>query len=142
MEAAVPVCGGKSGRPAQRLTTPRPLGKSIADVISYLQGSEQGPSVSAEYAKLRTHGPWSRFRRLGSVFSEWGIDRNDWAEFLALEACDLMYNASCVSIATDDAPKTNDPSSVARRTTQRLAYQGPYRPDMVPLLRVTAKARR
>ena len=123
----------------QRRTTPRPLGGSIADVISYLLANDQGPSVSAEYSKFRTHRALVALPESGQRFIEWGIDRTDWAEHLAFETCYLIYNASCVLIATDDAPKTNDPSTAPRRTTQRLVYQGPYRADMVPLYETTPK---
>jgi len=55
------------------------------------------------------------------------------AELLALEACGLLYNAACLTVAADDALRVSDPFGVERRTAQRLASQGPYRPDMVPL---------
>jgi len=64
----------------QRWTTARPLGKSLVEVLSYLEASDQGAKANA-----------------------------------------------------DDALRTNDPSAAARPAMARLTYQGPYRPDMVPL---------
>jgi len=56
-----------------------------------------------------------------------------------LEACGLLYNAACLTVAADDTLRLSDPFGVERRTTARLAYQGPYRPDMVPLFALPPK---
>lgn len=117
----------------QRLTAPRPLGRSLAEVLSYLQGEEWGPKNAAEYDKARTHKALASLPESGRTFY-WGsqsIPVN--AEVLALEACELTFNAACVVVAADDKLRTNDPTGATHVTMPRLTYQGPYRLDMVPL---------
>ena len=123
----------------QRRTAPRPTGRSLAEVISYLLAKDQGPNISTDYSKLKTHRAMVALPETGNRFTWQGTDRVDWAEHLAIEACNLMYNASCVAIAADDTLRTNDPAAAPRRTTQRVTYQGPYRVDMVPLYETPPK---
>jgi Caspase domain len=117
----------------QRLTAPRPLGKTISEVLSYMQGSEHGAKNAADYGKLKTHKALVMFSEIGRSFTWGGLSTTNDAELLSLEACGLIYNAPCVAIAADDALLVTDPPGVEHRTTPRLAYHGPYRPDMVPL---------
>jgi len=53
----------------QRLTAPRPLGKTLTEVLAYVQGSEQGPKTAAEYAKGKSTKPSLRFRNPRACFS-------------------------------------------------------------------------
>ncbi len=117
----------------QRLNAPRPLGKTIADVLSYVQGSEQGPKTAAQYAKGKEHKAIATLPETARTFSWTGASALNNAESLALEACGLQYNRPCLTVAADDTLRLGDPFAVERHTAQRLAYQGPYRPDMVPL---------
>jgi hypothetical protein len=120
----------------QRWTTPRPLGSSLADVISYLLVNDQGTNISAGYGKLKTHRAMAALPDTGQRYIWSEANRIDLAEQLALEGCELRYNALCVGIAADDALRTKDPSAAERHTTQRLTYQGPYRADMVPMYEI------
>jgi hypothetical protein len=95
--------------------------------------NDQGPSAAADYSKLRMHRAMAALPENGDRWVWYGFNKVDWAAHLALEQCNLLYNARCVNIAADDALNTNDPSAAPRETTQRLVYQGPYRADMVPL---------
>jgi hypothetical protein len=117
----------------QRLNAPRPVGKTIADVLSYVQGSEQGPKTAAQYAKGKEHKAIATLPETARTFSWTGASALNNAELLALEACGLQYNRPCLTVAADDTLRLGDPFAVERHTAQRLAYQGPYRPDMVPL---------
>jgi hypothetical protein len=123
----------------QRLSAPRPLGKTIADVISYVQGSEQGAKTAAQYAKAKEHKAIATLPETARMFSWIGAPELNNAELLALEACGLLYNAACLTVAADDTLRLSDPFGVERRTTARLAYRGPYRPDMVPLFALPPK---
>jgi len=117
----------------QRLTTPRPLGKTVAEVLSYVQGSEHGAKNAADYGKAKGHKALVLFPEVGRNFYVSGQSTTNNAELLALEICGLLYNAACVTVAADDALRAADPSTVDHNTAARLAYQGLYRPDMVPL---------
>jgi hypothetical protein len=117
----------------QRLSAPRPLGKTIADVFSYIQGSEQGPRTAAQYAKAKEHKAIATVPESARAFSWTGASVLNNAELLALEACGLQYNKACVAVAADDTLRLSDPFGVERHPAPRLAYEGPYRPDMVPL---------
>jgi uncharacterized caspase-like protein len=117
----------------QYLRVPRPLGKSLAEVLSYLQGDESGPASAAQYNKARAHKAMASLPDSGRTFFWGGASGSDNAELLAIEACDLLYNAACVIVAADDKLRTSDPAGAVRRTSPRLTYEGPYRADMVPL---------
>ena len=120
----------------QRITAPRPLGKTIAEVLAYVQGGEQGTKHATDYAKAKEHKALVVFSEIGRSFLWPGQSTTNSAELLALEACGLLYNAACATVAVDDTLRATDPSGVERRTAPRLAYQGPYRPEMVPLFAV------
>ena len=117
----------------ERITAPRPLGKTIAEVLAYVQGGEQGTKHATDYAKAKEHKALVVFSEIGRSFLWPGQSTTNSAELLALEACGLLYNAACAAVAVDDTLRATDPSGVERRTAPRLAYQGPYRPEMVPL---------
>jgi hypothetical protein len=117
----------------QRSKMPRPLGKSLAEVLSYLLANDQGPKAIAGYDAAKAHKAMVSLPESARIFSWTGLSTVDNAERLALEACDLQFNGACVLVAADETLRTNDPSSAPRSTMTRLTYQGAYRPDMVPL---------
>jgi hypothetical protein len=121
----------------QRRMAPRPVGRSLADVISYMLAKDQGPAISANYSKFRTHRAMAALPETGQLYTWANSGGIDLAEQVALEGCNLRYNALCVAIAADDALRTYDPSTAPRRQMQRLTYQGPYRADMVPMYETT-----
>jgi hypothetical protein len=63
------------------------------------------------------------------------------AEQLALEGCQQAYGKPCVPLAVGDDIKAPDPRQAARIAMPRLAYAGPFRMDMVPLIRPHAPAK-
>ena len=117
----------------QRWATARPLGTSLVEVLSYLEASDRGAKTNAEYSKVRPHKSMASLPEAVRLFTWGGLPSAEDAERLALEACDLQYNAGCITVVTDDMLRTTDPSAAARPAMTRLTYQGPYRPDMVPL---------
>ena len=111
----------------------RPQPQTLADVLSRLRDSEAAARIAAGYNKQKAHKALASLGAVAHTFSWSGVSTANDAEFLAREACDLEYNAACVSVAVDDELKTKDPASFSNRPMQRLLYAGPYRPDMVPL---------
>jgi Caspase domain len=118
---------------SQHRTEPRPHGKSLGDVLSYTWVSDEGPKLASSFVEAKAHKSLAMLPETGRPFSFYGVPSPDRAEELALEACELQFNAPCVAVAIDGKVLTLDPSSGARRTMPRITYQGPYRSEMVPL---------
>jgi hypothetical protein len=118
---------------SQRLTEPRAPGKSLGDVLSYAQVNDEGAKQASKYEQEKTHKSLAILPESGRTFSFQGAPSAEMAQQLALEACEMLHNAPCVTVATDLKVMTGDPSGGPRRTMPRVTYQGPFRPDMVPL---------
>jgi hypothetical protein len=116
----------------QRLKQPRPLGDSLADVLAYALVSN--PATWADsFRSFKPHKSMVFFPELRVAWNFTQFDTAEAAEQVGLEACGLKFNTICVTVAVDDDLKVKDPSTALRRPMPRLAYQGAYRPDMVPL---------
>jgi uncharacterized caspase-like protein len=116
----------------QRLKQPRPLGNSLASVLAYAFVS--GPADAASnFGGLKPHKSIVLFPELRRTSVFFNYDTGDVAKRLALETCDLKFNTACIPIAVDDNLETKDPSAAPRVRMPRVTYQGPYRPEMVPL---------
>jgi hypothetical protein len=116
----------------QRTTAARKPGNSLQDVLSYALVSKPEKLVSA-FSSSKGHKALVLFPELSSTFFEYGTQSAEAAERIALESCGLKFNATCVTIDVDDRVVTNDPLGRPRRSMPRLDYQGPYRPEMVPV---------
>jgi len=118
---------------SQRRQQPRPLGNSLAEVLSYVLGKNSDSKTAADFDKAKSHKAMAILPESGRLFFWQGVNTPGNAERLALETCGLKFNAVCVDLATDDALLTKDPSAAPRRSMPRLTYDGPYRADMVPM---------
>ena len=78
--------------------------------------------IAANYNIARVHKALASLRTVAHTFFWSGKSTANNAEFVAREACDLEYNAACVSIAVDDALKTRDPAGISNPQLQRLLY--------------------
>jgi hypothetical protein len=117
----------------QRLRNSRPLGNTLAAVISYTAIDDSGAKRAADYGKLTAHKSLAILPESGYTFSYDDTATAAGAERLALEACGLVRNARCVTVAVEDKLQTTEPTRAARPAMPRLDYQGPFRADMVPL---------
>ena len=75
----------------------------------------------------------------GRTYRSWPAPSMAVAEQLALEGCQLMTAAACIILASGDNIQSADPRSLAATAMPRLAYAGPFRVDMVPLVRPGAE---
>jgi Caspase domain len=123
----------------QRLQQARPVGDSLAAVLSYLYLSDPAGRADA-FNKDKQHRTLVVFPELPYpwVFEQYPSAQE--AERLALEFCGLKFNTACVVVATDDRLVNKDPWGAPRNRMPRLTYQGNYRPDMVPLYATPPKA--
>jgi hypothetical protein len=112
---------------------PRPQAETVAGVLSGLRDNEWAAETAADYGKMKAHKALVSLSTVAHTFSWGGLASANDAEFLAREACDLEHNTACVSVAVDDILKTKDPASIRNPPMERVAYAGPYRPEMVPL---------
>jgi hypothetical protein len=123
--------------PTRQIASPAPAPllqpETLAGVLSRLRSGEGAAETATSYNKLKAHKALVSLRTVARTFTWGGFSRANDAEFLAREACDLEYNTACVSVAVDDVLKTKDPAIFNNRPMERVAYAGPYRPDMVPL---------
>jgi hypothetical protein len=127
---------------SQHRTEPRAHGKSLGDVISYTWASDEGPKLASSFEQAKAHKSLAMLPETGRPFTFSGLPSGELAEEVALEACELQFNAPCVAVALDGKVLTPDPSSGARRTMPRITYQGSYRPEMVPLFPIPTKEMR
>jgi hypothetical protein len=116
----------------QRLTQPRPLGNTLADVLSYAF-VRNGVKLAAEYSAFKPHKSTALFPELSTTENSAGYRSGDYAARTALEVCGLKFNTACITLSTDDSLIGRDPSTAPRRIMPRLSYRGPYRPEMVPV---------
>jgi len=91
----------------------RPQAETLADVLSRLRENEGAARIAANYNIARVHKALASLRTVAHTFFWSGKSTTNNAEFVAREACDLEYNAACVSIAVDDALKTEIPPASA-----------------------------
>jgi hypothetical protein len=116
----------------QRLTKPRPLGTSLADVLAYAM-VQNAASMAGSFAGWEPHKSLVLFPERSQTWNATKYNSAADAERVALEGCGLKYNTVCVTVAMDGKVATPDPASVPRRPQARVIYQGSYRPEMVPL---------
>jgi hypothetical protein len=117
----------------RRLKTYRPYSTTLGPVIAYTSGDESDVHLADNYTKESGHKAMAILPDTGAVWW-WARSTSTAAdERIALEACGLLYNTPCAPLARDDQLLTTDPTRAARPEMQRLTYQGPFRPDMVPL---------
>ncbi|SDR35900.1 Uncharacterized protein, contains caspase domain [Rhizobiales bacterium GAS113] len=117
----------------QRLKQARAIGNSLADVLSYAWANAEGAKTAEGFGNGRLHKAIVFLPESGRVFSWPGLPTMDMAEQLTLEACQIMYNSPCVTLAVDNKLVTGDPAGEQRRRMPRVDYQGEYRSAMVPL---------
>lgn len=116
----------------QRLTKPRPLGTSLADVLAYAM-VQNAANMAGSFAGWEPHKSLVVFPERSQTWNATKYNSTADAERVALEGCGLKYNTVCVTVALDGKVATPDPASVPRRPQARVIYQGSYRPEMVPL---------
>jgi hypothetical protein len=119
------------GSVPQRMTRARALGNSLQDVLSYALVSKPD-KLNSDFGAAKSHKAIVLFPELRATWYTYNFRSGEEAERAALEICGLKFNTSCVTVVVDDRPVTKDPLGGPRRNMPRLAYQGPYRPDMVP----------
>jgi hypothetical protein len=73
------------------------------------------------------------FPELRFLWTFSGFDSAASADQIALESCGLKFNTACVLLATDNTVTNAALLNAPRTIMPRLAYRGPYRPEMVPL---------
>ena len=117
----------------QRLKQARPLATTLGDVISYAWGNQEGGKTAEGFDNAKLHKAIVMLPESGRVFSWPGLTSADTAEEVTLEACQIMYNSPCVTLAVDNRLATADPAGERRRHMPRVDYQGDYQPVMVPL---------
>ncbi|HEY6255716.1 MAG TPA: caspase family protein [Xanthobacteraceae bacterium] len=110
----------------------RPLGNSLADVLSYAMISSAA-KLAGDFGGWKTHKAIVLFPELPTIWSGNNYSSGEAAERASLEACGLRFNTTCTTLVVDDKLVAKDPSSAPRPSMPRLTYQGPYRPEMVPL---------
>jgi hypothetical protein len=115
----------------QRMIRARSLGNSFQDVLSYALVSKPD-KLNSDFGAAKSHKAIVLFPELRATWYSYNFRSGEEAERAALEICGLRFNTTCVTVEVDDRLVTKDPLSGPRRTMPRLAYQGPYRPDMVP----------
>jgi hypothetical protein len=113
-----------------RLTAPRPPATTVADALLLIAGTDR---AAENYRGDRAHRALVLELDGARVFRYSGAPDARTAEQMALEFCQIRWNTPCVVVAVDDELKTPDPYVGQRRSAPRLAYTGPYRPEMVPL---------
>jgi hypothetical protein len=122
----------------QRLKQPRPPANTLAEVLAYAMVPAPADTVS-HYNSLKQHKSMVLFPELRSVSNYYGFDTTEAPREIGLEACGLKFNTACVWLMTDDRLWVRDPFSAARQPMSRVVYQGPYRPEMVPLFELPPK---
>jgi hypothetical protein len=113
----------------QRLTKPRPLPKTISELFAYLQL----PTYTI-YGTEAAHKAIAFAPENGRLFNWANAPSAEMAAQWSLEGCQLTYRVSCVLLASDDKLiTTKDPWQEARHDMPRVHYNGPYKPENVPL---------
>jgi hypothetical protein len=110
----------------------RPLGNALAVVLA--QASVPNSAHRAgEFDSMKGHKSIILVpeRQTTWIFGQFATA--EAVEQIGLEACGLKYNTVCIALAVDDNLKVNTPSNAQRRMMPRLAYQGSYRPETVPM---------
>jgi len=118
---------------------PRPRGKTLGDVLSYALVDDAGSKLAKNFEEGKPHKSVAMLPESGRTFSYRGSPSAEMAQQQALEACQLMFNAPCVTIAVDGKILAPDPFGALRRSMPRVTYQGSYRADMVPLFHAPTK---
>jgi uncharacterized caspase-like protein len=116
----------------QRLKTYRPYATTLGPVIAYTSGNQDDVTKGVDYAKQSGPKALAILPDTGAIYRGFGTS-SAAAERIALEGCGLLYNKPCTPLARDDQLLTTDPTRAPRPETPRLTYQGPYRPEMVPI---------
>jgi hypothetical protein len=124
---------------SQYLTKPRPLGKSLGDVLSYALADSAGSKLASNFEQAKSHKSMAMIPESGRSFTFQGAPSAEAAQNIALEACELLHNVACVTVATDGKVLAPDPFSSPRHMMPRVTYEGPYRPEMVPLFDAPTK---
>jgi hypothetical protein len=113
----------------QRLAKPRPQPQTISEAFAYLGV----PGYSYAYGNDKAHKAIAFAPESGQTFRWTGSSSLPIAEERALEGCQLQYRTTCVLLASDDVLHAPDAWKAARRDMPRLHYDGPYKPENVPL---------
>jgi hypothetical protein len=104
---------------------------ALANVIPSLQPSVRESQATAYLSS----SPHKALAALPPV-APWRVFNSDsaaLAEESALEACQVRYGGACVLVAVDDVLVEVD-SSASRRPMWRVAYDGLFDPQMIPLV--------
>jgi hypothetical protein len=113
----------------QRLTTPRPSPTTVAEAFAYLGM----PGYAASYAKGIDHKAIAIAPERQDTFAVFKAPSAEAAEERAMEGCQLSYRTHCVLLASDDALHAPEIWKAERPAMPRLAYNGTYAPEHVPL---------
>jgi hypothetical protein len=114
-----------------RLAAPRPPATSVADALLMFVAND---GIAASYRGDREHKALALELDGARPYRFSGAPDRATAEQYALEFCQIRWNTPCVLVASDDELKAPDPSAAPRRAAPRIAYAGPYKPEMVPLI--------
>jgi hypothetical protein len=112
------------------LTAARPPAANVADALLMFVAND---GVAANYRNDREHKALALELDGARTYRYSGAPDRASAEQYALEFCQIRWNTPCVLVAADDELRAPDPSAAPRGGAPRVAYAGPYKPEMVPL---------
>jgi hypothetical protein len=113
----------------QRLTEPRPKPQTVAEGFAYIGM----PGFATSYAKGKDHKAIAIAPERQDVFAVFKAPSAEAAEERAMEGCQLSYRTHCVLLASDDVLRAPEVWKAKRPEMPRLAYNGTYAPEHVPL---------
>ncbi len=109
-----------------------PAVEAIAEAIARLRPSEAGV-IRARYGQEREHKAIAQHLSSGRSF-RWSVAATEQqAQRWALEGCQLTFGGPCVLVAVDLRLVGDRPAAGTPQPMERLAYQGPFRIDRVPI---------